>query len=89
MPCWVSTPLDAIEWTPETGIEGGGDPPWHDLYRKILDAGKSVQAIDVGRDQILPLLDAVGGKGMHIATDFAIDSERDAEALAIHVEPYR
>lgn len=81
--------LDAIEWTPETGIEGGGDPRWHDLYRKILDAGKSVQAIGVGRDQIVPLLDAVGGKGMYIATDFVIDSERDGEALETLVEPYR
>ena len=34
----------------------------------------------------LPLLDAVGGKGMYIATDFTIDSEQDGEALATLVE---
>jgi len=81
--------LDAIEWTPESGIEGGGDPRWHELYGKILDAGKSVQAIGIGRDQLLPLLDAVGGKGMYIATAFPIAGERDGEQLASLVEPYR
>ncbi|MCP4752919.1 MAG: hypothetical protein GY866_18690, partial [Proteobacteria bacterium] len=36
--------LDAIEWTPNDGELLGGDPKWFDLYRRILDAGKSVQA---------------------------------------------
>ncbi len=58
--------LDAIEWTPQAGIEGGGSPRWYDLYRRILAAGKSVQAVGVEADEVMPLLDAVGGKGMHI-----------------------
>ncbi len=58
--------LDAIEWTPQAGIPSGGDPKWFEMYRKILDAGKSVQAVGVTLDQLFPLLDAVGGKGMYI-----------------------
>ncbi len=58
--------LDAVEWTPQAGIEGGGDPRWFDIYRRILAAGKSVQAIGVTLDQLKPLLDAVGPKGMYI-----------------------
>src|SRR5690606_38322191 len=57
--------LDAIEWTPRYLYAGdsGGHPKWHGLYRRILDAAKSVQAIGVKYDEVLPLLDAVGGRG--------------------------
>lgn len=79
--------LDAVEWTPQAGIEGGGHPRWFDLYQKILDASKSVQAVDVERDEIIPLLDAVGGKGLYIMTSFSTPEE--AEILMKEVEPYR
>jgi len=36
---------------------------------------------------VLPLLDAVGGKGMYIMTTFR--DQAHAEALAKEVEPYR
>ncbi|MCP4628496.1 MAG: cobalamin-binding protein, partial [bacterium] len=52
--------LDAIEWTPNDGEPLGGDPKWFDLYRRILDAGKSVQAYLVWAHEIVPLLDAIG-----------------------------
>jgi hypothetical protein len=58
--------LDAIEWTPQAGIESGGNPRWYDLYRRIKAGGKSVQAIGVGFDEVLPLIDAVGAEGMFI-----------------------
>ena len=47
-------------------LEGGGDPRWYDVYRRILAAGKSVQAIGVTVPQLKPLLDAVGPKGMYV-----------------------
>jgi hypothetical protein len=62
--------LDAIEWTPEPGQPNGGDPHWYDLYRKIKTAGKSVQAIDVQPNQIIPLIDAVGPEGLYILANF-------------------
>lgn len=58
--------LDAIEWTPDPQVPGGGSPEWYPMYRRILEAGKSVQAIGVQPDEVEPLLDAVGGAGMYI-----------------------
>ena len=79
--------LDAIEWTPNPKVPSGGDPAWYDLYRRILAAGKSVQAVGVRPEEVLPLLDAVGGHGMYIMTSF--EDLAQAEALARQVEPYR
>jgi hypothetical protein len=79
--------LDAIEWTPQAGIESGGHPRWFPLYKKILNAGKSVQAVDVHKDQVLPLLDAIGGKGVYIFT--CCDSSEETEKLLAAVEQYR
>ena len=71
--------LDAVEWTPQAGIESGGNPRWYDLYRKILAAGKSVQVVNVEHDEVLPLLDAIGCEGVYILTTFK--NERDATEL--------
>ena len=38
-------------------------------------------------DEVLPLLDAIGGRGVYVLTRF--DSEADAERLQAAVEPYR
>jgi hypothetical protein len=61
--------LDAIEWTPDPQVPGGGSPEWYPMYRRILQAGKSVQAIDIKADEVEPLLDAVGPQGMYILTE--------------------
>lgn len=79
--------LDAIEWTPQAGIEGGGSPRWYDLYRRILAAGKSVQVCGAAPHEIVPLLDAIGGKGVYILTWY--NSEEEAAKLAELVAPYR
>jgi len=82
-------PLRAIEWTPRRLSVGdsGGHPRHWDLYRRILAAGKSVQAIGVRYDEVLPLLDACGGDGMYIMT--SAPSEGAARDLAERVEAYR
>jgi hypothetical protein len=79
-------PLDAIEWTPQAGIETGGHKRWHELYRRILAAGKSVQVVNVELDEILPLLDSVGPKGVYMLIQFKDQHEAD-RALKL-VEPY-
>lgn len=71
--------LRAIEWTPQAGLPGGGSPEWYDLYRRIKDAGKSVQAIDVRPEEVEPLIAAVGGDGLFILTQ----TETEAEAHAL------
>ena len=79
--------LGAIEWTCDPSSLPGGDPHWYGLYRRILAAGKGVQAVGVGKEQLVPLLDAVGGKGMYIL--MYIPDLRTAEEIARLVEPYR
>lgn len=82
-------PLDAIEWTPRYLYAGdsGGNPKWHDLYRRILKAGKSVQAIGVKYDEVIPLLDAVGAQGMYIVT--TAETPEAADQLAERADAYR
>ena len=79
-------PLDAIEWTPQAGIETGGHKRWHELYRRILAAGKSVQVVNVELNEIRPLLDAVGPKGVYMLIQFK--DEREAEQARKLVEHY-
>ena len=78
--------LDAIEWTPQVGIETGGNKRWYDLYKRILSAGKSVQVVNVELNEIQPLLDAVGPKGIYLLIQFT--DEREVEQAAKLVEPY-
>jgi hypothetical protein len=68
-------PLDAIEWTPQSGIESGGSPRWYDLYRRIKAAGKSVQAIWVKPEEVEPLIDAVGADGLFIQVQAATEAQ--------------
>jgi hypothetical protein len=79
--------LDAVQWTPEPGVPGGGDPRWYELYRQIRAAGKSVMAILVKPEEVIPLLDAVGPEGMYITA--YCDNAQQAEDLVCAVEPYR
>ncbi|MGQ9848655.1 MAG: hypothetical protein ACUVSU_01255 [Aggregatilineaceae bacterium] len=79
--------LDAIEWTPQVSLPQGGDSMWYDLYRRILAAGKSVQAIDVRPHEVIPLLEAVGPQGMFVMVNAS--SEAEAQALVEAVETYR
>ena len=79
--------LDVIEWTPDPQVPAGGSPEWYDLYRRILAAGKSVQAVGVTHAEIGPLLDAVGPNGMYIMTE--IRTPADADKVAKIIEPYR
>lgn len=79
--------LDAIEWTPQAGIENGGNARWYPLYKKILAAGKGVQAVGVKPEEVKPLLDACGGEGLYIMCSARTQSE--AQRLEDLVEKYR
>ena len=69
--------LNAIQWTPGVGEPQGGSPKWYDLYRKILAGGKSIMACWVTLDELRPLLDNIGGDGVHLEMDF--HNEREVE----------
>ncbi len=79
--------LNAIQWTPGVGEPQGGSPKWYDLYRKILAGGKSVMACWVTLDELRPLLDNIGGEGVHLEMDF--HNEREVEQAMRIVEEYQ
>lgn len=79
--------LTAIEWTPEPSVPRPGSPEWYGLYRKILNAGKSVHAWYVPPENVIPLLDAVGGAGVLMIIH--AESETQARQLEEAIEPYR
>lgn len=79
--------LNAIQWTPGVGEPQGGDPKWYDLYRKILDSGKSIMACWVTLDELRPLLDNIGGEGVHLEMDF--HNEDEVEKAMRIVEEYQ
>ena len=80
--------LDAIQWPPQAGIEKGDNRRWWDLYRRILDAGKSLMAFnEPDPEMVVPLLDAIGGKGVNLMIHF--ESERQAAILLEKVEQFR
>lgn len=80
--------IDAIEWTPQAGLPGGGAPEWHDLYRRIKAAGKAVQTVYIAPAEVVPLLDAVGPEGMYILINDPVPVA-EAEALMRQLAPYR
>ena len=79
--------LNAIQWTPGVGQPQGGSPKWYSLYRQILDAGKSIMACWVTLDELRPLLDNIGGEGVHIEMDF--HNEQEVEQALRIVEEYQ
>ena len=79
--------LNAIQWTPGVGEPQGGNAKWYDLYRKILDNGKSIMACWVTLDELRPLLDNIGGDGVHLEMDFHNEAEVE-QAMRI-IEEYQ
>jgi hypothetical protein len=79
--------LNAVQWTPGVGQPQGGDPCWYDLYRRIRRAGKSVMPCWVELDELKPLLDQVGPRGLNILMHFR--SERDIDNAWKIAEEYR
>jgi len=74
--------LNAIQWTPGVGELQGGSPKWYDLYRRILNAGKSIMACWVTLDELRPLLENIGTDGVHLEMDFHNEEEVE-QALEI------
>lgn len=73
-------PLRAIEWTPQDGMERGAHERWFPLYKRILDAGKSVQIIGAGVHDVERILKALGGNGVYILCDFVTPDEAETAA---------
>ena len=79
--------LDAIEFTPDPKSPSGGDPSWYPLYKRILASGKSLWVANLRKHEVVPLLDAIGGKGVYCSIN-GID-EKEADELYRAAEGYR
>ena len=79
--------LDAIEFTPGPGVPRGADPHWFPLYKRILAAGKCVQAVWMSPEDVIPLLDAVGPRGMYLMVE--CENVEEMAALEMKIESYR
>ena len=78
--------LDAIEWTPETP-EPGWHERWFPLYKRILDAGKSLQIVGMTVDKIEPVLKAIGTQGVYLMT--SLNTREDVEKAARILDRWR
>ena len=45
------------------------------LYRKIIEAGKCVQVVEMQADEVEPLLNAIGTKGVYMMVNFQSEEE--------------
>lgn len=67
--------LDAVEWTPQAGIEPGGNERWYPLYRRILEAGKSVQAIGVEPEDVPRMMRELPREGLFMMVQARSEDE--------------
>jgi len=79
--------LDALEWSPDPKSGGTAHPRWLPLYHRILEAGKSLQLINLQIQQVAPLLDEIGTQGVFLLVE--ISTREDAEELTNIVARYR
>ncbi|HNT34107.1 MAG TPA: hypothetical protein PKH07_03835, partial [bacterium] len=80
-------PLKAIQWTPQAGVPPVGDSRWFDLYKRILDGGKSVQILGIQPERVEPVLKAIGTKGVFMSV--FLHTEFEARSICELVERYR
>jgi hypothetical protein len=76
--------LNAVQW-----VYGGGQGPagkWIDVYRKILDAGKSVEVLAADAADALSVLRAVGPRGVWLSVAQAFETASDVDAFLQDVE---
>lgn len=79
--------LNCLEFTPGPQVPQGGDPRWYPLYKKIKEAGKCVQVVEMKANEVIPLLNAVGPDGLYLMVNFR--DEQEIVELNKAVEKFR
>ena len=69
--------------SPPAPVSRGADPHWHDYYKHILAAGKSLQVVWMSPQDIEPLLDAIGPRGVYMMVECDIAEEMEAAARSV------
>ena len=76
--------LNAVQW-----VFGAGNGPaskWLGVYRRVLDAGKSVQVLADDADDALNVLKQLGGKGLWLLVNQTFDTTAETQAFLRQVE---
>ena len=76
--------LDAVQW-----VYGAGNGPaskWIDVYRRVVEAGKSVQVVANDAADAMAVLEAVGPHGVWLCVQQAFESRDAADAFLRDVE---
>ncbi|MBC5647740.1 uroporphyrinogen decarboxylase/cobalamine-independent methonine synthase family protein [Christensenella tenuis] len=79
--------LNAVEWSPQAGLPGGGDPCWYGIYEKILSAGKALQLVEVGAEEVPQVMERFGSAGINIMT--APMTRTEAQTMLEKIEKFR
>ncbi len=79
--------LNGIEWSPQAGIETGGNQCWYSLYEKILSSGKALQVVEATAEETVQLFRHFGSGGINVMT--APMTVAQAEWMLEQVEQYR
>lgn len=75
--------LDAVQWV--YGAGAGPAAKWVDVYRQILEAGKSIQLVAKNAADALAVVGEVGLRGVWITLDQPFDDLPQAQAFADEV----
>ena len=76
--------LNAIQW-----VFGDGNGPvhrWIDVYKRIQDAGKSIQLLAETAEDALAAVEQLDPHGLWVHVDETLDTAEDAEAFIAQVE---
>ncbi len=76
--------LDAVQWV--YGAGGGRAGDWIEVYRRIQDAGKSMQVIARDPEDALTVFRALKPEGVWLDVDEAFDTRREAEDFLARIE---
>ena len=76
--------LDAVQWTPGSGQPGCLDPMWYELYKSVLDAGKSVQIMGAEMEEARRIFKLFGTKGIYMSVK--VGSEAEANEIMEYAE---
>jgi hypothetical protein len=79
--------LDAVQWVPGAGNEGF--TKWIPVYKKIREAGKSIQITRIDLNELPILFENFSPEGIWITTVQGIDSRETADAVLKRIEAWQ
>jgi hypothetical protein len=79
--------LNAIQWVPGAGNEGF--TKWIPVYKRIREAGKSIQVTHIDIDELPVLFENFRPEGIWLSSISGIDSRETAENVLKRVSAWK